>query len=105
MGKQLFISYKRHTDYDEPLAIRLYAALKAQGYEPFLDQSMPVGSHWPNRIHEALSASDFLVLLISEASIESSMVAEEVRMAQQGTPPSECQLYFPHRPAECAATR
>lgn len=83
MGKQLFISYKRHTEHDEPLATRLYTALEVVGYSVFLDQTMPVGSHWPKRIHEALAASDFLVLLISEASIESSMVAEEVRMAQQ----------------------
>jgi len=78
---RIFISYKRHTELDHPLAERLLARLRGLGYEVFLDQTMEVGQNWVHRIQQALLAADFLVVLLSEQSVQSSMVVEEVRMA------------------------
>lgn len=80
-GKRIFISYKRNTDSDHPLAERLLARLREHGHDAFLDQTMLVGKDWVKRIRQEVEAADFLVLLLSEHSIQSSMVVEEVRMA------------------------
>jgi len=78
---RIFISYKRHTELDHPLAERLLARLRGLGYEVFLDQTMAVGENWVKRIQAEVVAADFLVLLLSEQSVQSAMVVEEVRMA------------------------
>lgn len=80
-GKRIFISYKRNTDNDHPLAERLLVRLREHGHDAFLDQTMLVGEDWVKRIRQEVEAADFLVLLLSEHSIQSSMVVEEVRMA------------------------
>lgn len=79
--QRIFISYKRNTELDQPLAERLLARLHALGHDVFLDQTMVVGENWVKRIQQELAAADFLVLLLSEHSVQSQMVAEEVRMA------------------------
>ncbi len=80
--KRIFVSYKRNTDLDQPLAERLVLGLRAAGHEVFIDQSMVVGEDWVRRIQAELAAADHLLLLLSAHSIESQMVIKEVRMAR-----------------------
>jgi AAA-like domain/TIR domain len=80
-GRRIFISYKRHTELDHPLAERLLARLREHGHTVFLDQTMMVGEDWVKRIQAEVAVADFLVLLLSEQSVQSAMVVEEVRMA------------------------
>jgi hypothetical protein len=82
-GKRIFISYKRNTELDHPLAERLLVRLEQHGHSVFLDQTMAVGENWVRRIQHEVAAADFLVLLLSEHSVQSAMVVEEVRMAQE----------------------
>lgn len=81
MGKRIFISYKRNTELDQPLAERLFGALREAGHDPFIDQSIAVGEDWARRIQKEVARADFLLLLLSESSVQSGMVVEEVRMA------------------------
>jgi len=76
----LFISYKRNVEPDDPLAAELFKSL-VKNHQVFIDRTMTVGQDWVARIQSELEAADFLILLLSEHSIQSQMVIEEVRMA------------------------
>ena len=80
---QLFISYKRNVDPDESLAMRLCSTLEEAGHRVFIDQKITVGLDWAAEIHRQIAASDFVLVLLSEASIQSEMVAEEIAYAHQ----------------------
>jgi hypothetical protein len=77
----IFISYKRNVTPDEALAKQLYAALAQAGHKAFLDQTMPVGVEWAREIEQQIDDCDFLVVLLSPASVQSEMVAKEVDYA------------------------
>jgi len=82
-ARRVFISYKRNTDPDQPLADHLREKLTAAGHAVFVDRwSIELGEIWNRRITAELEAADFLVLLLSEESVQSSMVVEEVRVAE-----------------------
>ena len=80
---QIFISYKRHADPDEALALQLRTALESAGHRVFIDQALPVGVAWAQAINRQIEASDFLVVLLSAASVQSEMVAAEVAHAHK----------------------
>ncbi|MEM9904534.1 MAG: AAA-like domain-containing protein [Cyanobacteria bacterium P01_D01_bin.44] len=87
---RLFISYKRDVTPDETLALELFQAL-GQTYEVAIDQSMLVGTKWQAWIDNELRQSDFLIVLLSEASMKSEMVIREIQKAhklanQEGRP-------------------
>ncbi|MBV7329325.1 toll/interleukin-1 receptor domain-containing protein [Chloroflexi bacterium TSY] len=83
MRAQLFISYKRNMEPDEPLALRLHSALEEAGHTVFIDQTLSVGVTWATEIERQIEASDFMLVLLSEASVHSEMVAAEVRYAHK----------------------
>jgi hypothetical protein len=83
MSKRIFISYKRNTALDQPLAKRLHEALCRAGHDVFMDVEILLGEDWVMRIQHEVETADFLILLLSEQSIESQMVAEEVRLAER----------------------
>jgi serine/threonine protein kinase len=83
VGKQVFISYKRGAEPDEPLAKRVYAALGQAGHRLFIDQNMKIGVEWAREIERQIEASDFLMVFLSEASMNSEMVAKEVEHAHR----------------------
>ena len=81
--KKIFISY-RSSEPDMSLAQEFYEALKASGNEAFMaGQSIRLGEGWPKRIDTELKQCDYLLLLLSEQSITSEMVMEEVRRAKE----------------------
>ena len=43
---RIFISYKRNTEPDEPVAKLLYAALLQAGHRVVIDQTMKIGVEW-----------------------------------------------------------
>ena len=51
--KRIFLSYKRGVQPDELLALALYEALR-QDSDVFIDQIMPVGTEWRERIQREL---------------------------------------------------
>lgn len=87
---RLFISYKRDVAPDESVARQL-AQVLGQRYAVAIDQNMRVGTDWMAWIEQQLRQSDFLVVLLSEASVGSEMVLLEIEKAchwqqQQGYP-------------------
>src|ERR671933_108561 len=80
---RVFISYRSQPP-DSSLAEEFYTALKAAGYQPFMAaKSIRLGENWPQRIDEELEQTDYFVLLLSEKSVVSEMVTEEVRRARE----------------------
>jgi AAA-like domain/TIR domain len=78
-----FISYSRRSAEDGKLAGDLRAGLESSGHEVFIDVSMRIGTDWVAEIEHRIDWCDFLVVLLSEASIHSEMVLGEVRMAHR----------------------
>jgi hypothetical protein len=80
---RVFISY-RSQDPDKSLAEDFYQAIDAAKHQPFMAaKSIRLGENWPQRIDEELEQADYFVLLLSEKSVVSEMVTEEVRRARE----------------------
>jgi len=79
---RLFISYKRNCDPDERVATQVFHALSGD-HKVFIDQTMPVGTRWAERIEAELRQADFLITLLSAQSINSEMVQGEIEKAHQ----------------------
>lgn len=76
----IFISYKRDVCPDEAIALEIYRTL-GQQYKVSIDQSMLVGTQWVQWIDQRLRESDFLIVLLSQASVTSEMVMQEIEKA------------------------
>lgn len=77
----LFISYSRS---DSSIARRIAQDLRARQVSVFLDEeSLTVGYPWPDQIRHALTSVDAILILISEASLESQWVQTEWSAALQ----------------------
>jgi hypothetical protein len=86
-----FVSYKHGAEPDEHLAEYFMQYLTDQGHQVFIDRQIRIGQEWPTIIKQELQLVDFLIVLLSEHSITSEMIIEEVAIAhqlkkQQGTP-------------------
>jgi hypothetical protein len=79
---QIFLSY-RHVPRDEELAEGLYAYLQARGLRVFLDKQIQVGLEWVAEIDRQIRASNAFVVLLSEDSIRSDMVRQEIATAHK----------------------
>ncbi|HEV7506280.1 MAG TPA: toll/interleukin-1 receptor domain-containing protein [Thermoanaerobaculia bacterium] len=79
---QVFLSY-RHVPPDEQLAEGLCAFLQERGLRVFLDKQMEIGLVWAAEIDRQLRASDSFVVLLSEDSIRSAMVRQEIETAHE----------------------
>jgi hypothetical protein len=77
---KIFISYKRNTEPDTPVATAVYEALR-QEHEVFIDTTIQVGEKWTERIQKAIKESDFLIIFLSVHSISSEMVIAEIETA------------------------
>ena len=79
---KVFLSYKRNVEPDEPLALQLYEALRKY-CDVFIDQTLPVGTDWAERIQAELETCDYLIPLLSEHSVHSEMIEAEIRTAHR----------------------
>src|SRR5262245_45962082 len=79
----IFISYKRNTIPDEPLALRLHSAFKQACHSVFIEQRIKVGVEWAREIQRQVEACDWMLVLLSDASVHSEMVAKEVEYAHK----------------------
>jgi TIR domain. len=66
-GQKIFIAYVQE---DHAYARRLYDALKASGFEPWLDRKKLLpGQNWPRAIERAIEVSDFFVACLSRRAL------------------------------------
>lgn len=78
----IFISYKRE-DQEEHGRVRPIAeALSAEGYDVFYDVQVPPGSSWESVLQSKINAARAVVVLWSQASVDSDWVKEEAEMAK-----------------------
>ena len=80
VSKRIFISYKRDVAPDEPLVKQIAAALHGQ-HSVFLDQKMPVGTLWAQRIEQEIKQTDVMIIFLSENAINSEMLRAETKLA------------------------
>jgi hypothetical protein len=78
---RVFICHQRYAEPDEKLAIYLHKVLTDQGHQVFVDRAMQSGDTWLQEIDDQIKASDFFVVLLSRASVDSEMVQAEVHRA------------------------
>ncbi|MBI2927662.1 MAG: AAA-like domain-containing protein [Verrucomicrobia bacterium] len=89
---RIVLLYKRHAQPDEYLLRLLETELSAQGCAVFIDRHLAVGVEWAREIERQIRTAAAVVPLLSEASIQSEMLAYEVELAheaaqqQQGRP-------------------
>lgn len=82
-SQRVFISY-RSQQPDAGLAQEFYNHLIAAGHQAFMaGSSISWGQNWVERIDEELKSCDYFLLLLSEKSASSDMVAGEVRTARK----------------------
>lgn len=64
---RVFVAY---VEEDRPRAARLFDALDAAGFDPWMDvRKLLPGQNWPRAIEGAIEASDFFVACFSENSV------------------------------------
>ena len=80
---RLFICYKRDIVPDQQVADYLFHCLSEQGHDVFIDRTLRTGDNWLAEIDQRIRESDFLVVLLSEASADSEMVKAEVKRAYE----------------------
>jgi hypothetical protein len=80
--RRFFISYRRRASDDARLAGLLTAGLREVGHEVFIDIDIPLGTDWSAEITRRIRWCDYLVVLLSEDSLNSEMVQGEVRLAR-----------------------
>jgi hypothetical protein len=80
MPPKVFISY-HHAPPDEDLARNLYQFLSAKALQAYIDFAIPHGARWEAEIEARLEESDYCIVILSEQSVLSDMLREEVRRA------------------------
>ena len=81
VGK-VFISY-RHTEPDLSLAAEIERYLTSHGVLVFRDAQIKIGEEWAQLIDSHLASSNFLVVLVSQESMQNRNVCEEVLRAHK----------------------
>jgi hypothetical protein len=82
-SRRIFISYRRRAKADARLADFLRDELKRAGHEVFIDVGMTVGVEWGKEIARRIEWCQFLIVLLSEESVTSEMMQEEVHLAHE----------------------
>jgi hypothetical protein len=80
--RRFFISYRRRATDDARLAKLLVDQLRAAGHDVFIDVDIPIGTDWSAEITRRVQWCEYLVVLLSEDSIDSEMVQGEIRLAR-----------------------
>jgi hypothetical protein len=78
-AETIFVSY---SSKDRPFALGLVKELQNLGANVWIDQlGIGLGQNWDNAIEEALEKSDTFMLILSQTSVESPNVQDEVSIA------------------------
>ncbi len=79
---QVFISYA-HVSPDQDFAAQLAGYLEANGFCVFVDSKIRVGQDWVEQIDRQLRNSEYFIVLLSPASIQSDMLRREIAIAHK----------------------
>ncbi|HLJ54169.1 MAG TPA: protein kinase, partial [Chthonomonadaceae bacterium] len=81
--ERVALLYKRDAEPDERVLRLLEESLESRGHAVFIDQHLAVGIEWAREIERQIRDADAVVPLISAASIQSEMLAYELKIAQE----------------------
>jgi hypothetical protein len=99
---KVFLAY---VEENLPEAMKIYAALKARGCDPWLDkEKLLPGQNWPRRIESAIEVADYFVPLFSRHSIRKrGQFQTELRYALEcaSRMPMDSNFLVPLRLEEC----
>jgi class 3 adenylate cyclase len=82
-GQKVVLLYRRGAEPDETLLVNLLDQLEARGCDVFWDRRLKVGMKWAEEIERRIREADAVVPLVSEASMHSEMLAEELQIARE----------------------
>jgi len=95
---QFYSCFISHSSEDADFAQRLYADLQDEGIRCwFAPEDMRGGRKTYHQINEAIRVHDKLVLILSEASMNSNWVEHEIRQARKRERQEDRQVLFPIR--------
>jgi hypothetical protein len=79
-SKKIFICYASE---DRPFVIKIYNRLKKDGFDPWIDfDKLIPGQEWVIEIRKAIRNSDYVIVCLSEMSIDKSgFVQKEIKIA------------------------
>jgi hypothetical protein len=96
--KNFFISYRRNVDADRNLAKLIYDGLTREKHDVFIDVDISPGKDWGKEIVRRIEHwCHYFVVLLSENSIQSEMVQEEVHRAYQHLKSTNTPVILPIR--------
>jgi hypothetical protein len=75
--------YKRNAQPDEEVLKLLETQLTARGCQVFIDRQMTIGVDWARELDHQVREADAIIPLLSSASVQSEMLAWEVRTAHE----------------------
>jgi hypothetical protein len=78
----VFISY-HHEELESSLAHALAYTLRQAGHQVFIDSDIRWGADWVKEIREALERTNYLLVLLSQETVASEMVVEEIAIAKE----------------------
>lgn len=80
---KLCLLYKRNIQPDEQLLKVLEESLSRDGHNVFIDRHLSIGVEWAKEIEQQIKSSDAVIALISQASVQSEMLAYELQIASE----------------------
>jgi hypothetical protein len=78
---RLMLLYKRRAQPDEQLLEWLEHELVRNGHQVFVDRHLTIGEEWLKALENQICQSEAVVVLLSGASVQSEMLAYEIRVA------------------------
>jgi hypothetical protein len=81
--RSVFVSYHRDADPDDALATQLVLALEQAGHSVAIDRKLAPGIEWAAELQQQIRNCDYMLVLLSRASVQSEMVLDEVRWAYE----------------------
>jgi len=80
---EIALLYKRNAQPDEQILSLLESELRKEGYRIFVDRHLQVGMEWAREIEQRVSSAYAVIVLLSEPSVASEMLAYEVQVAHE----------------------
>lgn len=83
MPLTIFISYSQEDYKSEANFLRDYLSKHTPYSEVFIDQTIPRGKKWQERIEKALKQSNIFIVILTNGAIRSAPVKNEVKKAKE----------------------
>jgi serine/threonine protein kinase/class 3 adenylate cyclase len=81
--RDVALLYKRNAEPDNQVLGLLEQSLREAGCKVFVDRHLTVGMEWAREIERRVSTADAVVVLLSESSVHSEMLAYEIQIAHE----------------------